>query len=146
MEKKSSEHPYKNKYSGKYLPFFCVIVRRYFVALFCLLRKLWHCSFSSLMSWRTGIYSSVLNQSVLFNNWISWEVHQLWIYFLHNNIWIPWRMKLLLSGKKNSLLWEYPLSPEQVKQYPKKNIIFTKYLPVAATGFFEKTFFPTNVK
>ena len=43
--------------------------------------------------------------------WISFDVHLLWIYFLHQNTWIPGRFKLffLISGK---MTWEKTISFE----------------------------------
>ena len=74
--------------------------------------------------------------------WISFDVHLLWIYFLHQNTWIPGRFKLffLISGK---MTWEKTISCEMrinfssrtgqlvstIRRLPKKEHLFYRTPP-----------------
>ena len=72
--------------------------------------EVFHCGIY-FVSGKMMAFVFILNQSILLSNWISSEVHLLWIYFLHQNTWIPWSMNLSVFlikwlGKKNSFPWE----------------------------------------
>ena len=74
-----------------------------------------------------GVYSGLVNRGILLSNWISWEVHLFWIYFLHQITRTPGRMNMFSSlvnwlGKKNSFFWEKVNQCPQYGHLAEKNI------------------------
>ena len=54
----------------------------------------------SLMSWQAGLFKALINRGVLLNDWIFWKTQLFFIYYLHQNTWIP---RWIISGK---MTWE----------------------------------------
>ena len=96
----------------------------------CLLGKWWH-SLLSLMIWQAGIFKALVNRGVLLNDWIFWKKQLFFIYYLHQNTWIPrWIISGKMTWEKNQSPVRITFHPEQVSQCPiwklgkKEHLIF----------------------
>ena len=109
--RRANLHNYIIRHSDKKLPFFWDIE----LFLCGISLAYWENDpFLSLTSWKGGIYSGLVNWGILLPDWISWEVHLFWMYFLHQNTWFPQPMSTTRRAGKNKQL-------------------FSKHLPVAVS-------------